>query len=158
MKRIQQGFTLLELMVVVAIVGILSAIAVLQYQKYIAKSQVSRAFAESSALRSIVEICIDNGVFSIGKASENKCDTRANGSSILDGATQGDIVLQVGTGVPQVTILPNGTATIVATLGNSSIYLIRGKKITLSRSSDGLWNCANDTAQEYNILGCQSGL
>ncbi|WP_097460137.1 pilin [Mangrovitalea sediminis] len=55
MKRTQQGFTLIELMIVVAIIGILAAIAIPQYQDYIARSQMTRVYGELSDLKTNVE-------------------------------------------------------------------------------------------------------
>jgi type IV pilus assembly protein PilA len=51
MKKIQRGFTLIELMIVVAIVGILAAIAIPAYQDYVARSQVAEAVASAGALK-----------------------------------------------------------------------------------------------------------
>lgn len=154
MKKIQQGFTLIELMIVVAIIGILAAIAIPQYQTYVARSQVSRAVAESGALKTSIEYCVNNGMFEIGAASDNKCDTQATGSSILTGATQGDVVLQANTGVPQATLANTGVATIEATFGNKAAAALTGKKITWSRNAEGSWACKSDADQKYNTPAC----
>ena len=54
MKRLQQGFTLIELMIVVAIVGILAAIALPAYQDYIVRSKMSEAEAALAACKTSV--------------------------------------------------------------------------------------------------------
>lgn len=54
MKRVQQGFTLIELMIVVAIVGILAAIALPAYQDYIVRSKMSEAIAAVAACKTSV--------------------------------------------------------------------------------------------------------
>ena len=54
MKRVQQGFTLIELMIVVAIVGILAAIALPAYQDYVVRSKMSEAIAAIAAAARIL--------------------------------------------------------------------------------------------------------
>ncbi|MBL8538874.1 MAG: pilin [Betaproteobacteria bacterium] len=63
MKRVQQGFTLIELMIVVAIVGILAAIALPAYQDYIARSKVTEVMATLAAAKtSVSEYASSQGI------------------------------------------------------------------------------------------------
>jgi type IV pilus assembly protein PilA len=61
MKTLQKGFTLIELMIVVAIIGILAAIAVPAYQDYTIKSKVSEAASLASAVKTAVEVAFSEG-------------------------------------------------------------------------------------------------
>ena len=54
MKKVQQGFTLIELMIVVAIIGILAAVAIPAYQDYTARAQMSEAMTLASGLKTAV--------------------------------------------------------------------------------------------------------
>ena len=61
MKKLQQGFTLIELMIVVAIIGILAAIAVPAYQDYTIRSRVSEAASLSGGVRTAMDVAYSEG-------------------------------------------------------------------------------------------------
>src|ERR1700694_1591809 len=73
MKRVQQGFTLIELMIVVAIVGILAAIALPAYQDYTIRARVSEALATAGACKTqIAEYMASRGALP-ANLSESGC-------------------------------------------------------------------------------------
>jgi len=59
MKRVQQGFTLIELMIVVAIIGILAAVALPAYQDYTVKSKWAANIAELEGVKNAVKVCLN---------------------------------------------------------------------------------------------------
>jgi len=62
MKRVQQGFTLIELMIVVAIIGILAAVALPAYQDYTSKSKWASNLAEVEGIKNVIKVCMnENG-------------------------------------------------------------------------------------------------
>jgi type IV pilus assembly protein PilA len=156
MKKIQQGFTLIELMIVVAIIGILAAIAIPQYQTYVIKTQVTRAMGEAGAIKTAIEACIVEGKLVVGNAA-GQCDPQATASSILTGASQTGLA---GTGYPQVGNLANagtGPVTITATFGTGAAAVLNGQTVTWTRDfAAGSWACtsAAGIAAKYKPTGC----
>ncbi len=144
----QSGFTLIELMIVVAIIGILAAIAIPQYQIYVAKTQTTRVIGELGQLRLPIEECLQTGRMVIG-FGDNECDPEATSvnlivSDSLDGAT-----LSSGMAVLEVSSPLTVTTTIIATVTSQVSSTLVGKKILWARSSEGTWRCSSSIETIY---------
>lgn len=158
----QKGFTLIELMIVVAIIGILAAIAIPQYQNYIARSQVSRAVAEAGSLKTAVETCLLNGQTDLGTGA-GQCNLGATGSNILTGDAQGagTPALAKGVGVPQVSDLKANPVTITASFGNNAATTLTTagqNAVRWSRDANGTWTCAANVDAKYRPAGCTTAM
>lgn len=155
--RHQAGFTLIELMIVVAIIAILAAISLATYRFYTARSQVSRVMGEVSSLRAAIEDCLGNGRTDIG-VDAGECDPAATGSTLLDDTTGGNTApgiatLPDGTGVPTLNSLTANAVTLTATFGNSASSMVAGRTLTWSYSTAG-WVCTTTVTERFKPAGC----
>jgi len=71
MKKVQQGFTLIELMIVIAIIGILAAIALPAYQDYTIKAKIQEAVSISSPIRTAMGIACSEATLAAGMSNDN---------------------------------------------------------------------------------------
>ena len=160
MNTAQKGFTLIELMIVVAIIGILAAIAIPQYQNYITKSQVSRVMGETGAIKTAVEDCVNAGKVTGSTSDASTCnadDLGLTGSNILGETVELEGL--TGSASPVVEILGTGAATIVGTFGNNASAALKqdgGKNVTWTRETTGTWTCTTDADSKYVPSGCNA--
>lgn len=151
--RRQGGFTLIELMIVVAIIGILAAIAIPRYQDYVARSQVSEAMSLASGIKTNVsEIFAQTGTCPASGSNGLPAATDVNGQYVAS-VTAAGTAADDGTGGCTVTVA-------MATTGVASGLASTTVAFTLD-AGDGSynWTCdggaSSPVPDEYLPQSCQ---
>ncbi|GLS27940.1 pilin [Marinibactrum halimedae] len=149
MKQVQQGFTLIELMIVVAIIGILAAVALPAYQDYTVRAKISEgAIAASSLKLGVTDLFADDGMDGIARysaevAADQAAFTTEKISAVAVTATTGAILITLGN------INQLGTNNVLA-----YVPTIGGAALSNTNSAGTIrWDCnTTQTTIENNFL------
>lgn len=139
MKRVQQGFTLIELMIVVAIIGILAAVALPQYQDYTKKAKVGNSLTAVDSLKTAVALCSQEA------------------GGVLTNCTTGSNGIPTFTPTKEITAAAVAAGVITATLGTGIGTNIDGKHLTWTPTvnpgdTNMIWKLETDIAATEKVV------
>lgn len=147
MKQVQKGFTLIELMIVVAIIGILAAVAIPAYQDYTTRAKVSEILGFASSMKTSVSEC------ALTDGALTNCDDTASGIDVTEVAGASPYISSVSVAAGVITITPDWTELGVSSGGSGSIAF------TPTYSAGGVgWDCAvsNSDMNKYMPSNCRA--
>lgn len=133
------GFTLIELMIVVVIIAVLAAIGIPQYQNYVARAQAAAGLAEIAPGRTAYETMINDG------ETDDSKFTDVSNLDLQPTTTRCDVTATYDAS-------GGGTGTIACKLKGSPA--VNTKTITLERNSEGVWTCKSELDDKFRPKPC----